>query len=56
MSARRIQRRGGTFVGDLLLLTAVAMAVIVAAYVYMPDFERGVHAVAGWIENLLFPQ
>jgi hypothetical protein len=49
----RPARRGGTFIEDLLTVTVVAVAVIVASYVYMPDFQRGVHTLAGEIESWL---
>lgn len=42
----RRRRRGGALVEDFLSLSLVAVAVIVAAYVYMPDFERGVKTLA----------
>lgn len=42
----RRRRQGGALVEDFLSLSLVAVAVIVAAYVYMPDFERGVKTIA----------
>lgn len=45
MTPRR-HRRGGTFIEDLLALSVVFFALIIAAYVYMPDFQRGVWTVA----------
>ncbi len=50
----RPARRGGTFVEDLLTVTVVAVAIIVASYVYMPDFQRGAHTVAAEIESWLY--
>ncbi|MFT5680622.1 MAG: hypothetical protein ACI8RZ_001528 [Myxococcota bacterium] len=47
----RPARRGGTFVEDLLTVTVVAVAIIAASYIYMPDFQRGVHTVAREIES-----
>ncbi|MEL6347285.1 MAG: hypothetical protein AAFV53_29485 [Myxococcota bacterium] len=42
-------RRRGTFIEDLLTLSVFAFGVIVAAYIYMPDFQRGVWTVADQI-------
>ena len=45
-------RSGQTLVESLLIATVVMVAVIVAAYVKMPEFERGVHAIARDIGGL----
>jgi hypothetical protein len=42
----RHRRRGGALVEDMLSLSVVAVGLITAAYVYMPDFERGVKTIA----------
>ena len=47
--APRRRRRGGAFIEDLLSLSVAAVAVIVAAYVYMPDVQRGVWRIANHI-------
>lgn len=48
-------RQGGARIDDLLTLSVVAVAVIVAAYVYMPDFSRGVktiaHEIGEWVQG-----
>ncbi|MDG1480500.1 MAG: hypothetical protein P8R54_12965 [Myxococcota bacterium] len=50
----RPARRGGTFIEDLLTVTVVAVAVIVASYVYMPDFQRGAHTIAAEMESWVY--
>ena len=45
---------GGPLVDVLLTVSVVAVAMIVAAYVWMPDFQRGVHALAADIERRLY--
>ena len=52
---RRALRRGGVLVEDLLTLSVVALGLIVAAYIYMPDFKRGIWTVANeigdWVQG-----
>lgn len=48
-----ISRRGRASVDVLLSATLVAVALIVAAYLMMPDFQRGVRAIAGDLEQRL---
>ena len=47
-------RSGRAFVEVMVTVTAVALAVIVAAYVFMPDFQRGVRAIARDVEERWF--
>ena len=47
-------RRGRAFVEVMVTVSAVALAVIVAAYVFMPDFQRGVRAVVRDVEERWF--
>ena len=53
---RRTSRRGGALVEDLLTLSVVAFGLIVAAYIYMPDFKRGIWTIANeigdWAQGL----
>lgn len=53
---RRTSRRGGVLVEDLLTLSVVAFGLIVAAYIYMPDFKRGIWTIANeigdWVQGL----
>lgn len=48
-------RRGGVLVEDLLTLSVVALGLIVAAYIYMPDFKRGIWTIANeigdWVQG-----
>ena len=35
----------GRFVDDLLIATVVCLALVVCAYLYLPDFERGIQGI-----------
>ena len=52
---RRAPRRGGVLVEDLLTLSVVALGLIVVAYIYMPDFKRGIWTIANeigdWVQG-----
>ena len=49
----RRARRGEGFVDTMLVVSVAAIAVVVAAYMWMPDFQRGARAlvsrVADWV-------
>ena len=47
-------RSGRAFVEVMVTVTVVALAVIVAAYIFMPDFQRGVRAIARDVEERWF--
>ena len=47
-------RSGRAFVEVMVTVTVVALAVIVAAYIFMPDFQRGVRAIARDVEDRWF--
>lgn len=44
-------RSGRALVDVLLSASVVAVALIVAAYLFLPDFQRGVRAVAHDLEE-----
>ena len=50
MSRALRHRGGGAFIEELFFLSAAAVAVITAAYVYMPDFQRGIWSLIGQVE------
>lgn len=43
------QRRGEGVVDHLLVVSVAVVAVVVAAYVWMPDFQRGAKAVVSQV-------
>jgi len=47
MTARKNKRASsrGRFVDDLLIASVVCLALVVCAYLYMPDFERGIQSI-----------
>lgn len=47
-------RRGMSFVELLLTATVVAVAVLVAAYIFLPDVQRGVRLIAQDVEDRWF--
>ena len=47
-------RRGLSFIELLLTGTVVAVAVIVAAYIFLPDVQRGVRLIAHDVEARWF--
>jgi hypothetical protein len=51
----RRPRRGEGLVDLLLVATLVALGCIVAAGIFLPDFQRGVQAIARDIEARWFP-
>lgn len=47
-------RQGRAVVEVMLTVTVVAVAVIVAAYIWLPDVQRGVRAIAADVEARWF--
>ena len=43
----------GRLVDDLLVATVICVALVVCAYIYLPDFERGVQGLVREISNAI---